>query len=633
MAWPVSAEVGRYEEALDWFSKRVPRLRSEIDSMSAFDRRRSFWITGITEARLVQGAQEALLKAQAEGVTLPEFKRLMRGKIGRFRRLPAGRLRTVLTTNSQTSYNDARFAEMSRPERTLIRPNWMFDAVLDSLTTSICRTRDGLIKRYDDPYVHVNQPPLHFNCRSGWRALTAEQAEKQGGLSWDEPRISPDEGFGAAPDVRADDFNVPDDLEVETAGKLVQRVEEMEQETLRELKAEWERQTERTYELPRATTDAIDEAKDWLRTSESLGMSSTQTMDAYIAGIGEGMDAGEGHALATSILINLAMSWGSGIDAVFLHIIQDDAAIEQGLELLKELNIDEAAFAWTHKPGATPLNHFLKRTLTAIFGMTQAVMDAQTVRSVYGYKIFGGEEAARLAAARQSQNEVQIELETAGKWHTTQDTFENDSAYGDDAVVVTDKIDRRRIFLHPNVYDKSDGALVFTPPDKKHTFAPKEIRESRARMHKRATAEINRLQEGVPDRELEYGLAAGYDYPPELDPAMDVYRSADGLVPIKQVQDIARGTARGANGEFVKPVSIVVRVQDDGEVWTAVEDGRDRMRAAIVAGASEVLARVDVFHEAGGAWTLTGGQTTSITIPKGHAGLSAQQLAEIRSRF
>lgn len=45
-------------------------------------------------------------------------------------------------------------------------PQYKFVAVLDALTSEVCRDRDGMIFDVDDAKIGLNFPPLHPNCRS-----------------------------------------------------------------------------------------------------------------------------------------------------------------------------------------------------------------------------------------------------------------------------------------------------------------------------------------------------------------------------------------------------------------------------------------------------------------------------------
>lgn len=89
------------------------------------------------------------------------------------------RLENIARTEATTAYNAGRLAAF-KAEGDFVRAV-QFSAILDERTTDICRFRDGLIMRMDDPRLPANTPPLHFMCRSVllpidrilWRKLEA----------------------------------------------------------------------------------------------------------------------------------------------------------------------------------------------------------------------------------------------------------------------------------------------------------------------------------------------------------------------------------------------------------------------------------------------------------------------------
>jgi SPP1 gp7 family putative phage head morphogenesis protein len=136
----------------------------------------------------------------------------------------ATRLQVIYRNATLQAYNRGRHEQMSDPLIKELRPMWMFDAIVDSRTSPICRPLDGVIKPADDPWWDTHTGPLHHQCRSGIRALTQEQADRKlasgakhpdggprfredapkEGSQWtkDAKVEPPQEGFGGAPDPR-----------------------------------------------------------------------------------------------------------------------------------------------------------------------------------------------------------------------------------------------------------------------------------------------------------------------------------------------------------------------------------------------------------------------------------------------
>jgi SPP1 gp7 family putative phage head morphogenesis protein len=76
--------------------------------------------------------------------------------------------RMVSRTTVNAVQNDAHFQSISTFP-TGISDGYVYEAVLDSHTTPICRALSGRVFRYDDPRKKL--PPQHIGCRSTIRAL------------------------------------------------------------------------------------------------------------------------------------------------------------------------------------------------------------------------------------------------------------------------------------------------------------------------------------------------------------------------------------------------------------------------------------------------------------------------------
>jgi len=197
--WKVSANPVNPDEAIAWFQARVPLTREEWDTLTAQVRRKAFTVSGVAILDIVTEVWESLTKALEDGTPYHEWAREIKQKLETAWGRPNGqRIETIFRTNVQMAYSSGRWAQMTRPEVIEQRPYWMYDAVLDNRTTSICRERNGVVRPADDPWWERNTPPLHFNCRSGIRPLSPEQAQARG-ISQRLPEESPQQGFGNVP--------------------------------------------------------------------------------------------------------------------------------------------------------------------------------------------------------------------------------------------------------------------------------------------------------------------------------------------------------------------------------------------------------------------------------------------------
>lgn len=201
MAWSVTADPSRFEEALAWFVERFPRLAPIVEAWAPETYDRAFQVAGITELQVTVALWLTLVDAIDQGQGLDEWRAHAKRAIGRWR-LSSDRLETVFRNNIQSAYNRGRWHQMNDPRVRRVRPFLLYDAVLDSRTTvDICRPLDGAVAHREDAFWRSHHPPLHHRCRSALRALTPRQAERRGVTDVAELNAlpSPDEDFGELP--------------------------------------------------------------------------------------------------------------------------------------------------------------------------------------------------------------------------------------------------------------------------------------------------------------------------------------------------------------------------------------------------------------------------------------------------
>jgi len=196
--WSVSPDPLRFEEAVRWFEGKVPLLPGEFKRLSAEAKRRAFTMAGIAELDRLAWLHQTLLDALEEGQTLDAWRKRV---VERVKAAHPVHLETVFRTNVQSAYSAGRWVQLNHPAVKKARPYWMYDAILDARTTPICRERDGTVLPADHPWWQNNTPPLHFNCRSGIRALTEAEARARGIAEVPPEGEPPQEGFGLPPDA------------------------------------------------------------------------------------------------------------------------------------------------------------------------------------------------------------------------------------------------------------------------------------------------------------------------------------------------------------------------------------------------------------------------------------------------
>jgi SPP1 gp7 family putative phage head morphogenesis protein len=195
MAWKVTAEAGRFDEAVDHFASRVVLSDDERKTIPADARSRAFWIAGVAQLDIVQRVQDRLAKAIADGTTVEDFKKAVRADL---KTQTDAHIETVFRNATQTAYNAGRWHQMSAPSVVRFRPYWLFDAILDGRTTQVCKVCGGTLLAADDPWWDTHWPPLHHRCRSSVRCLRRSEAEKRGISA---APVVDTKGFGSSPRV------------------------------------------------------------------------------------------------------------------------------------------------------------------------------------------------------------------------------------------------------------------------------------------------------------------------------------------------------------------------------------------------------------------------------------------------
>lgn len=209
MVWDVTADLDRFEEAIDWFAERTVIPAAERRRITARARRRAFWIAGVAQLNVVQDVFGEIRRSLERGEPYEAFQRRVRDRLATaWGGDNPHRIETILRNAVQSSYNAGRYQQMRDPAVLRVRPFWMFDAVLDSRTSPICKPLDQTVLAADDPFWETHTPPLHHRCRSSIRSLREEQARRRG-IATTAPEVQAQEGFGRAP---TDSLDVPDEL-------------------------------------------------------------------------------------------------------------------------------------------------------------------------------------------------------------------------------------------------------------------------------------------------------------------------------------------------------------------------------------------------------------------------------------
>lgn len=203
MAKPPANPVKQFDEAVEWFRKRLAISPEEFAALEAEAKRRAFSIAGATQMSVVKDVWDAVDKAVAEGVSLGKFKKEVGPALTEeWGKKNSPRVETIYRTNTQHAYNAGRWKQATHPAVLKMRPYWKLQVEVDDRTSEVCEDLAGTILPANDPWWDSHYPPLHFNCRSAVTTLSREQAEAEGIDTSEDDGEDADEGFGRTPDQR-----------------------------------------------------------------------------------------------------------------------------------------------------------------------------------------------------------------------------------------------------------------------------------------------------------------------------------------------------------------------------------------------------------------------------------------------
>lgn len=151
-----------------------PTVDRDIEKYAA---ERSFWITGIVKEAILKSARNYIMnwakEHPAEGLPGMGFEEGLYETLREW--LPvtdaagrmintASRSEVIARTNIMDIYNHARLSQMQAPEIRGWVQAYRYSAILDAVTTPICRQRHGKI--FTQNTLNGWGPPAHYQCRS-----------------------------------------------------------------------------------------------------------------------------------------------------------------------------------------------------------------------------------------------------------------------------------------------------------------------------------------------------------------------------------------------------------------------------------------------------------------------------------
>lgn len=123
--------------------------------------RRRDVLLGKWDRDLDDAVNRILIQALETGASRKDISKALAAVFVDFSRARLENIARTETTSALTQGRLAKFRELGSRVAGV-----QFVAILDARTTEMCRSRDGLMLRLDDPRLALNTPPLHYQCRS-----------------------------------------------------------------------------------------------------------------------------------------------------------------------------------------------------------------------------------------------------------------------------------------------------------------------------------------------------------------------------------------------------------------------------------------------------------------------------------
>lgn len=179
-----------FDEAIRFFRAKLADTPTDTwRDLDANAYATSFAVAGVRDMTALQSIKAALDKAIAEGTTLDEFRRDLRGIIERTGITLRGgfgwRSRTIFETNLRTSYAAGRWAQIQRLKS--VRPYLRYTAVLDNRTRPQHRVWHGTILPVDHAFWQTHYPPNGWGCRCTAISLSERDLKRRGWTVTDPP--------------------------------------------------------------------------------------------------------------------------------------------------------------------------------------------------------------------------------------------------------------------------------------------------------------------------------------------------------------------------------------------------------------------------------------------------------------
>jgi hypothetical protein len=169
-----------FEEQIAFFRQKLDLPSAHYDDILKGQHDRAFIVAGAMKADLLADLRGAVDQAMADGKSIQWFRKEFDAIVAKHGWAYNGernwRTRVIYTTNLSASYAAGRYAQLTDPEMLRARPFWEYvhsDTALYPRPLHV--SWNGLVLRYDDPWLVTHFPPNGWQCHCRVRAVAADR--------------------------------------------------------------------------------------------------------------------------------------------------------------------------------------------------------------------------------------------------------------------------------------------------------------------------------------------------------------------------------------------------------------------------------------------------------------------------
>jgi len=205
--WEVLDTTFTPEQAMKFFSGKVPMTKEAFDKLVGASMDRAFFVAGLEAQSVTREAHILIMEAHMNGMSLKDFTFKLNALKDKYARpeyeregatsqsTPENHAQTVFRNNMMQSYNGGRREMYNDPDVAAYFPAFMYSAIVEAdRTTEICKRLDGMIRLKDDPVWQVYWPQNHHGCRS--TVVSINKYDFKRDMITEVPSVSPAPGFG-----------------------------------------------------------------------------------------------------------------------------------------------------------------------------------------------------------------------------------------------------------------------------------------------------------------------------------------------------------------------------------------------------------------------------------------------------